>query len=264
LPNPREFLEQKAKSRGGAHVASFRREYLGEWIRDESSLVFRLKPAINVIDYYDFGQATDWLHVLGVDLGFNDPSAFVVIAYSQDLNTAVVMESFEKTELTASKVAAIVEDLDQSYGFANMRGDSQGYGKSIVEGLKEDYGIPMQAAKKRDKPARIEMINSDLRNGVIKILRRQNIDLIEQMGLLQWDEEALESNKYQFADTRFADHLADAFVYAYWDCHPNTDNWVKDPPRRDSPQWFKELEEKWIQAKEEEVFRKPDEMDWFG
>ena len=260
LPDVEEFLERKRQQLGG-ETPTFLREYRGIWVRDENALVFRLNDTINLLDRHEEG--TDWTYTLGIDFGFNDPTAFVVLGYSRLQGRIDVVESFEETELTQGRIAAYVQELDDKYHFASMVGDSQGYGKPLVEGLNSEYGLAVKAAKKREKAAQIEMLNSDLRTGTLRLVKDRNADLVDQMRYLQWDPDKLKENKFAFLDSKFPDHLADALVYAYRDIHVHDDWWEERDPVYGSPEWEEAREEQIITQRVQRLEREREELEWF-
>lgn len=263
LSQPELYLERKRREMGPNSLA-FRREYLGQWVREDGALVFRLRRELNTCETFDRSTADDWEYTLGIDLGYNDPSAFVVLATSPSTAQCVVVESYEEHGMLAPAVAATVEGYMEEYeefgGFKSIVGDSAGYGKSIVESLNQEYGIGCKAAKKRDKAAQIEMMNGSLSNGTMKIAQDRNPDLFEQMEVLQWDPEELENNKFVALDARQKDHLADALVYAYRDAHPHTDDREHNPPKPGTEAWYDAIDERIVEGR---VKKLTSEKEWF-
>lgn len=224
---------------------SFQREYLGRWVRDTMGLVFRLSETLNVVDAPELEEAEDAEYTLGIDLGFNDPSAFVVLRYSEYLNRCEVVESWKESKLIPSAVAAKVEALRQKYELASIVADSGGYGKAIVEELREKYHIPVLPAQKQGKGSFVELLNGDLAAGLLRIPRTERA-LLDEMRLLQWDADKVERGRLEF-DGRFADHLCDALLYAWRDCRHQGEDRDFDGPKPNTPAWYD------AQAKAEEA-----------
>ena len=60
----------------------FQQHYLGKWVVDDSNLVYRFDYTKNTFETLPTMQKGGrWHYVLGIDLGFNDPTAWVVCAY---------------------------------------------------------------------------------------------------------------------------------------------------------------------------------------
>jgi hypothetical protein len=254
------WLEEYRTRKGwDSHNPTFLREYCGLWVQDQDSQVYRLKD-YNLVEKFDDAEAQDWQYVLGLDLGFNDPSAFVVVAYSAEQGLIRVIESWQETELTPSELAVVVEGLDKRYRFESIVADSGGMGKGYVEELRKNYGLPARPADKRKKYAGIEIVNDQLLNRTIQIVRHANQDLVDQMRVLQWDEKAAQRHDPK-EDRRTPNHLCDALLYAVRDTVTHFISWEKQGPAYGSPEWIdQQMEEFW--EKEEERLLGPQQEWW--
>lgn len=209
---------------------AYRREYLGEWVRDTESLVFALDNDRNVFPTFPEDSTDDWAYVLGVDIGYNDPCAFVVMAYSMRKREAWIVESYKEEKLIPSKAAMHVERLRERYPFVKIVVDTGGMGKGYAEEWKEKHQIPAEPAKKQNKLAYVEMFNGELRTGSIKIALDRNKQLIDEMRLIQRDVTKVQNGRFEI-DQRFADHLCDAAIYASRECAHQAHNEAKESPR---------------------------------
>ena len=260
LPNIASYVDDMLHRRGWTREhPGFRREFLGEWVRDAEGLVFRLDEARNVIEEADL-SGDEWDYVLGIDLGFNDPSAFVVLAYSPERAKCIVVDSWKESDLIPSAVAAKVEALRERWPIGRIVADSGGYGKGIVEEMKQKFGLPILSARKQDKAAFVELLNGDLRAGVLQIPRSER-PLLDEMRLLQWDSRAVERGRLQY-DARFADHLCDALLYAWRECRHQGDDGVRDLPKPGTPDWH-EAQAKHALALAERQFGEREDRPWW-
>ena len=161
-PERNEFLSQKMrtayldkvrKSKGlkkGEEDASFLREYMGLWVVDDVSLVFRYNEAINDFQTcpYKYGEAS---YVIGVDLGHDDADAFCVMAYSlYDLNVYMVEELVRKKQGATETVKAL-EPLWQRYGCPPIVVDTGGLGKKVGKDFMNAFKVPIYPAEKTNK-----------------------------------------------------------------------------------------------------------------
>lgn len=216
----------------------YKREWLGQWIRDEEGLVYKIRP-FNLIS--ELPAANDWCYVLGIDLGFKDSTAFVVQAYSEERAQVVTVESYKQAGLIPSVVAAHVLRFQERYDFEAIVADTGGFGKGYVEEMKQRYGIPIQAAEKTKKNTYIENLNGDLLAGVLYVIEKDNISLISEANLLQWRADAIgkPGDLARKEDPRFENHSVDAWLYSHRYCrqwlHDNEEN----PPERGTPEWAK-------------------------
>jgi hypothetical protein len=214
LPDPHTWLANLRAERGWSEdTSAYLREYCGKWVRDAEGLVFALDSGRNVCTTFDTAGVDDWMYVLGIDLGWNDPTAFCVVAYSPTRKEKITVESYKEGKLTVSAAAAHIEALKECYPFYKIVADTGGYGKGYVESWNKDYGLGVEAAKKVDKATHIEFLNSDLRAGVMKIASDKNQALLDEARLLQWDMTTVQNGKF-VTDKRFEDHLCDAWLYA--------------------------------------------------
>lgn len=188
---------------------AFRRNYKKEWIVDDEALVYRFKP---VCGFYTGELPQSCRYLLGVDLGyFPDPSAFVVLAYSEHSPHLYLVECFKKEKLVFSAVAAIIKELQTRYEFDAMVVDNAN--KQGVEEMRQVHGLDLKPADKADKRTFQELLNSDLSNGLVKIpevgaeaLIKEWANLLKKWNQLhtKWEE-----------DPQLPNHLADAFLYAW-------------------------------------------------
>lgn len=239
-----KWVGQLMKTRGwSASTPAFLREYQGLWVRDTTSLVYkadlRRAPYGNVVDgFFDRDvqpRADDWVFTLGMDFGVASASAYAVVAHSLQLGEAYVVEAFkvggDGSAQPASRFAATLDRLHQKYDFAKKIGDFGGLGRPVVETLMHDYGIATEAARKTEKAAHIEFLNSDFMSHTFYICRPLCGDLLEEIELLQWAEESYETGIMK--EQRGApNHACDAMLYAWrGGVHKSLDAWEAAPPR---------------------------------
>lgn len=210
-----EELRLICKRRGWTRQhPGFLREYLGMWVRDDSDLVFAIDPSNIYIPSLDLGVS--WEYVLGVDVGFEDPMAFVVLAYSEDTGQVVAVESYTEEHMIPSQAAAEVERLMGRYPIQEVIVDTGGAGKGYAEEMKQRWNLPIEAAKKTDKAVYLEYLNGDLRSGSLKVLSSCR-SLVQEMSLLQWNSRKKDRGIFDY-DKSFADHQCDALLYGWRKC----------------------------------------------
>lgn len=258
IPHAKAWVENMIKERGltWEHPA-IRREYLGEWVRNSEGLVFQV-PEIAILDEFD-PEETDWHYVLGVDIGYVDATAFVLLAYDTTSARSVVVESHQQSGMIPSRIAVEIERLWNTHDLESVVIDPGGGGKLIVEELKQRYGIPADVAQKRGKHDFIELMNGDFRAGSCQIVRAGNEELLHDLSLLQWDYARLErKGKGAFGgktpkdllqiDDRTPDHLADAMLYGYRECKAYLYDPKQNAPKRGTAEWWEAEEQKLLDA----------------
>lgn len=256
LPDPASWLKRKMEQKGWNPTnPTFQREYQGIWIRDADALVYYAPDS--VVGIHDrFHNQVGWKYGLGLDVGFNEPCAFVVVAYHPEYGLVQVVETWQETEMLPSDVAAKIRALEQIYTFEFMVIDSGGIGKAYQETMRREHGVSMKSAAKADKAAGIASLNNDTRDGKAKI-SPECLDLVEQMQILQWDENA-KSKKMPKEDRRTPNHLCDAFLYAHRECFHHFPAQDEVKPQPGSEEYFQQLEDKY-EEEEEARFNKREE-----
>lgn len=201
-------------------TARYLREYMGQWSHDTSDRMFDFDRDRNCISALPV--SSDWQYILAMDLGYDDPCAFVVFALRPVDPCLYVVESYEQSGLIPSKVAAHVERLRARYPFMVMVADTGGYGKGVVEEMRQTFSLPIEAAKKTEKRVFTEHVSGELQTGRIKVVAGANRELIDDLISLPRDEDREDEEQQEVADdeaapetrgSKYRDHLPDAFRY---------------------------------------------------
>ncbi len=216
---------------------AFRRMYKNEWVIDTESLCYKYKRGFNDCEVVPEEANT---HVLGIDLGFNDASAFVVSAFGQYDRNCYVKEAHKKSGMIISDVAQRIQYYIGKYNPIACVVDNAS--KQAVEELKQRFSLPLIAAEKHGKSDFIEIMNSDYIQGYIKHLQPECNDLSIEHGALIWDEKA---KPKWLEHPSCENHLSDANLYAYRHCYQYL---AKAKPKKKTEQekieeWFDNYEE---------------------
>ena len=248
LPEGKEaWLEAELQRKGLTRQdAGYLREYEGKWVRDTTSLVFPYLEDVNAVDTFPKDLADDWDYVIGVDVGYNDPCAFTVLANSSTLGVCYAVESFKEEELTPTKAAVIVLQLQEKYPTGLVVVDSGGMGKGYIEEWKDSCGIHAIPATKRDKLAHIDFLKGDMRAGKLLFCKEACQSLIEEVKLLQWDANKIPYGIYTY-DNNFPDHEADAMLYAYRQCRHHEVSLDPKLPLVGTEEYYRAKQEEWLQ-----------------
>jgi hypothetical protein len=190
----------------------YRQEWLGEWVVDTSALVYKFREDLNTASKLP-RPPEQYMYILGVDLGFTDPSALVLGAYHERDPDLYLVHARKAAGLIISDVAALIKQLMDVFPIAAMVADaSQLQG---VEEMRQRHGLPLEAASKPGKRGVIEVMNSDLQTGRVKVLPNA-MDIVEEWSTLIWDEKKLAGIPKKWEeDSRFENHLSDAGLYMW-------------------------------------------------
>lgn len=234
-------------------TAKYKQEYLGEWCIDEDMLVYRFREDRNWLRELPDDRKYQWHHVIGLDLGFNDESAWVVLAY-HDLDPRVfVREVKTESKLITSQVAEFTQYLCDVYDPVCVVVDTGGLGKMVAEELRIRYSLPIEAATKHERDEFIRMFNSDLTTGRIVLLPGCE-PLSDEWNGLAWDERALKMGR-RVVPPGEKDHLSDACLYAW----RKVRNYTMSEDRKMPAYGSQEEEDEELRRLRERV---PDEPDW--
>jgi hypothetical protein len=206
IPHAQDWLDRRMKQKGwSTDNPIYQREWRGRWMRSNDSIVYKYteENIVNTLPWDDH----DWQFILGVDLGYEDATAFVIGAFCEDLPDFYIIEDYKSSKMLPSDIAEKIKQYNREYDFRVMVADTGGLGKSIVEEFRFRHGLAMRAAEKRNKLSYIELMNSDLASARIKVL--EGCGVLDEWRLLQWDEDRPKE------DGRFENHLADAALYAW-------------------------------------------------
>jgi len=214
IPHAQAWLDERMKERGWTiDTPAYRREWLGEWVASTDSQVYAFSKDKNLAK----GIPNKLNYILGIDLGYDDETAFVVVGYRPDDPHLYVCETYAKSEMIITDIVRKVEELTERYkSFVRIVADTGGLGKQIAAEIRKRYGLAVFPAEKTQKADFIQLCNDDFRLGKI-LVNPAEINFIEEITALQWDEE--KEGRF-IEDPRFANHRCDAFLYAWREsCH---------------------------------------------
>ena len=200
LAGAREWLDRRKEENGWEEDdPTFRREYLGQWVRDENSLVYNFKKKRNLVEEL---PEVNWQYGLGIDLGFSDATALVVICWSEEVPETYVVDVEKHHGFAVDDIARRVRWLEAEYGFDRIVADTGGLGVMIIEELNRRHSLSIEAAKKRQKYDHIELMNADLKKGKLLVWENEGTKaLVDEIELLEWDHVERSKGKWVEAAT---------------------------------------------------------------
>lgn len=215
------------------------REYLGQWTATTEGLVFRYlvemakgrvtwQPIITEKSLLGLPvDGAPWRFVAGLDLGFEAPTALVVLAYSQRLRCVRHVFDYSASHLLVHDVVDLLQEATDrldGHSLEAVFGDMGNLGKMVCRTLVH-AGFPVEAADKREKFDHIEIANSMFVRGEIQIIEGTVLD--HQLKTNQWDLEASSARLGRDAkmvdlarlgklveDKSIPNDSSDAFIYA--------------------------------------------------
>jgi hypothetical protein len=239
----------------------WQREYLGQWVSTADTYVYALTGLVRIdggptrarccwsrgsgprVNKHGLPLDEPWEYIMGVDFGFEDDFAVVVVAYSAVSDVMYHVYDFGHPHMTVPAMAQVIGNVMKRFDneIRIMIADSGGLGKTLMESLNEMYGFFLEPAEKNEKFDHIELLNSDLVEGKMKILAGS--ELYEEMSALQWDLRGM--NKVQSIrarkireDRNFANHRCDALLYTWRYCLHHFSRTPSFAPKPETPEWF--------------------------
>jgi hypothetical protein len=209
---------------------NFRREYLGHWILDLGTLVYKFDMVKNLLNHTIPEEqkiindllagpsiiGNKYYYLGGCDLGYVDDTAFSVVAYKPYDNHLYFVESFKHQHLLPDQIAAYWEDLVKRYNIQRILVDSASGGKTTAEVLRQRYNLPIFAAAKMEKQSYVAKMNSDFTCQLIKLIPQTNLAYIKELQGLLLDQQALRRGEWKELAS-CPNHLCDSGLYSYKD-----------------------------------------------
>jgi hypothetical protein len=187
----------------------FPQEFECKFLRLAGGMVFSaFNESANCIDQLPKTEAR-WSYLLGMDFGFVDETAFVVMGWLPNDPVLYVVTSWQKSQMHANDIAKKIRELRATYPFTRIVGDVSGYGKGPAEEMASRFGIRVEAAPKMGKVGFSDQLNGAFAMGLVKVYRPGNVELVQDIIALPWNDERTEHRPGA------RNHLPDALLYGW-------------------------------------------------
>lgn len=134
-----------------------------------------------------------WRTTIGADIGYNDPFAWVLWAWREDMRPLYEVASWRRSGLDAAVQAAVLRYVtaavrDLGYSMIGIVADAGGSNLPTVRGWSEEwatrYQLVLEEADKANKPTAIGLMNADIVAGAV--LFREDGPLLDEASKVQW------------------------------------------------------------------------------
>lgn len=183
----------------------FRREYLGEWVNDDTSRIYPYS-AKNLLQQEQPYESSEY--AFGVDFGSTSYNAITVLKYSQYSREVQIVDVWKKSGMQIDELAAVLYSYMDKYKPSMILGDEGGLGKAVAKELRYRYNVPMQAAEKMEKSWYQRLMAADLYSGFIKVVQPKCAELLRE-----WDRVAKDELGEEIKGPE--NHISDATLYIY-------------------------------------------------
>ena len=259
-----ELLADIRRSKGWTDKnPTYLREYTGVWAASNDIGVYELKAG-SVCPASDLpAPEADDQWGLGIDLGYQSDSAFVVLRFNRRLGTMIAIESHSQGKMLVGDVARRIKEYEARYDLSFTVADAGGYGQSIVQALRLDYGMHVHSAVKDDKAGIIRRLNDALANHRLRISDECH-DLVDQMSKLQWSRSHLQGGKRVENKKSSPNHATDALLYAFRHAAVGAGDWDVQGPEVGTPSYVDQQIEEYWEEREREMANVDDFDGWTG
>ena len=206
--NPRITMADIEEARKAMSTAEFSQEYLADFNQFEGQVwTFDQEKYVADLRELDLSKMDV---IAGLDVGFRDPTAFVVIAYSWEDEKYYLVDEYLHAERTTDQHAVFLRKLIDKYDVDLIYIDSAA--QQVRFDLAQEHDIPTNNATK-DVLAGIAHVASIVENGRL-IVDQRCVQTLITLDQYQWDPNRnLLKEKPVHND---ASHIADALRYALY------------------------------------------------
>lgn len=205
-----EIADLKARFPGIEETPAFQRNYLGKWVIDDSSLVYRYRPGVNDFDELpEHLLAHGWHFVLGVDLGYNDDTAFALVAYHMNHPALFIIEAYKQKGMDITMVADKIKWYLGRHRIETTVID--GSNKQAVAEMQNRHGLSLTPSDKTGKSDFIELMNAEFTTKRILVNPIAARPLVDEWGGLVWADKATKREEHPACPN----HACDAALYAW-------------------------------------------------
>lgn len=229
----------------------YKQWYLNQWVIDTEKLVYKFNSDKNLFDNRpDKLKPSGWSYVLGVDLGYEDDSAFVLCAFHENNPTLFILSTYNKKHMDITDVANKIKEYMGQYLIGKVIVD--GSDKQSVEEMRRRHGVPLEAAEKQGKSDFVELLNAELIQAKIKINNKCTNLINELMGLV-WKTTGDVIDLPRKEHPALPNHLCDAFLYAWRYCYQYMSEPIVQRPVMGTKQWHDEENAKMWEIEREKI-----------
>jgi len=178
----KKIAQLKAENLDIESDPSFIRNYLGGWVTELGERVYHFDAQRNGIAKYE--KLPGDQHVLGVDFGWDDATAFSLNAWGPARPEFIEIESFRQTGMFLDDIASYVNHYRDAFPNLLLVGDPAH--KQLFEEFRRRFKLPMVEGEKPNKYDWIATINTDYRAKKIQVVDPENSPHAQEMRDLIW------------------------------------------------------------------------------
>lgn len=228
IPHAGDWINELKKRKGWSdNNPVLLREYYGLFVRSSENQVYsNYSPSKHLIDELP-ASVQAWHYVLGVDIGFKDYNAIVVLAFNPQITDKVfIVEQWKKNKMSVTQLGNVLQTFNKKYSPVAIVMDHGGLGVMISEEISTRFGLNITAAKKTDKVGHIELVNAAFEADTLLIVGDLDSPLSTELMNLSWA-----NPEHTMEDPACENHLSDGMLYGY----RHTYAWIYDSIQANKP-----------------------------
>ena len=196
---------------------AYKRMYLGQWVVDADKLCYKFDVNRNRVEAIPKGN---YQYVLGIDLGYEDASAFVVGAYREFDKKLYLIDVFKQSKMTLTSNDEGVPNVEDKINYFRNKYELNyivvdGANKQAVKELERRLKVPLIPADKTGKADFIEIMSSEYIQNNVQLLMPVMEALADEYVSLIWDDKSLKKQEHPACEN----HAADAALYLWRHCY---------------------------------------------
>lgn len=218
IVNPAYPKEEFERAKATMPEWKFKMFYLGQFARPEGLVYQDFEPAKHIIDEFDI--PADWRRIIGVDFGYNNPTAAIWMAISPDNVMYIYREYYERHKLP-DESANDIKRLSMGERIDGVYCDPSE--PASIEQFRR-VGLPATVAKNAVKEG-IDNVIAGLKSNRLFVFKGVS-NLLDEIENYRWKEH---NDKIDDEPEKEYDHAVDALRYAVMANARRTN--VMDKPR---------------------------------
>lgn len=237
-----EIEEMLAKNPKIAESSMFKTHYLNEWCSDDDLLIIPASK-MEFVDSLPKNPKTgkdypDWYYILAVDLGYNDATAYTLVACNWLCEDTYVLMTFKDTEQDFTDVSNTIKKMKHDFPIQKIVVD--GANKQGIEEMKKRLGLPeLENAEKTGKVTYLRLLRDEVIMGKLKFLKGSTDSVKAEWESLQWKNSDREEE-----DPRCQNHNSDSTLYGWRATFALRADPPAPRPKETDPEYESFLEEK--------------------
>lgn len=182
------------------------RDYKGLWARSTEKMIL-VVPDSQIIHPAMIPPHKELTKVLGVDLGYEDEAAWVVVGFPPHEKKLYEVDSFSENHLTLTDTVDTTRRFIEKYSPDIVVIDPARAGNALVGEVNKRFGVGAKVAIKKEKADGFTLLRNDLRSS--RVFFRDDRKTALQARALSWNTQRTREAEGIPCD------LMDAFLYAY-------------------------------------------------